>query len=230
MGARLDRQLARHEGRRGDRVVAVAQVNEQHLGRLLRIELALGGFEDAVGEGARRAVVHEAQAVQVRNRAGVHHGPALPVREVGGNGHHGVDDLDPGARLGDLHELGEHHGRHLLHGQDRGLVVVRHLHTRRAILELHEHERLQRDLLLHLGLREEPPNQPLHVQSRVLVVRPRNRGGVIAHEPLLALERHHAGILPLRRAIEQDVHSTTPGLRDNAVQVPEIYPDDRHCQ
>ena len=68
----------------------------------------------AIGQGCRGGLVHDAQHVQAGNRAGFLGGLPLGVREVGGNGNNGVSDFFTKVRFGIALELHERPGGNFL--------------------------------------------------------------------------------------------------------------------
>ena len=68
----------------------------------------------AIGQGCRGGLVHDAQHVQASNGAGFLGGLPLGVREVGGNGNNGVGDFFTKVRFGIALELHERPGGNFL--------------------------------------------------------------------------------------------------------------------
>ncbi len=71
-------------------------------------------FIQPVGQGRRRRLVDDALDVQPGDLAGVLGGLALAVREISGNGNHGLRDLFAQICLGVRLQLLKHHGADLL--------------------------------------------------------------------------------------------------------------------
>mmetsp|Transcript_14890 Transcript_14890/g.31229 ORF Transcript_14890/g.31229 Transcript_14890/m.31229 type:complete len:491 (+) Transcript_14890:1438-2910(+) len=178
--------------------VCVTEVEEHDVALRLSVEESLSRLEDAKRKGGGSVLVHETKAVESSDVARVNHGLALRVRPVAGHRHDRVHHLGTRRGLRDPHALGEHHGAALLHRHRDVLVIVVHHHAHVASVRhldaVHTH---LGNLLLNLILGELATNEALHVDGGVAVVRAGDGRGLVAHEALLALERHRARILAL---------------------------------
>mmetsp|Transcript_34828 Transcript_34828/g.100279 ORF Transcript_34828/g.100279 Transcript_34828/m.100279 type:complete len:134 (+) Transcript_34828:4372-4773(+) len=126
-------------GEQRDVTRAAAHVQDEHIalarahvGRLV---------EPVCGDGGSTVVAHDPHDVEAAHRGGVLHGLPLRMVEVPGDADDGVLDCRAEGCLGGILELGQHHGRHVLHQQTLGLVLVRHLDDGFAALGPHDLER-----------------------------------------------------------------------------------------
>lgn len=145
IGSRLDGQLTLGEGNNGDRVVGVADVNENNVSRCLGAlgQVSLG---DTVTESNSGAVVDESERIEPGNVGGVEQSTSLDVGEPPGNRNNnvgnGLFELS-GSSVPELAKVG---GNELSEREVGGLAKVVNLGS--LIVSINEKEKPPDDLSL----------------------------------------------------------------------------------